>query len=305
MKTVNSLSSGKSSSLIAMEYKADYDVFSVVCSDSKKIKVKDPAVLKYAQDKLSGFVEEFGEFIATVEDDLSLKVMMDLEQLIGREITWVRGKSFEQVISNPSKTRLPGKLFRYCTEQMKLLPIFLWWWRELNAERCRMRIGFRSEEFKRMLRFFNNSDPSYFKHPTSTSTRGKRIQKHTTFKWRFCEMPLIEDRKDRTYVNNFWDQEFEFGIGGILSDKRKVIFPIESNCVGCFWKDTATIATQSVANPEKIQWFSDQEKIGRGTWRSDGITYQELIDNPEKYGLDKLFEYEQGIYSCDSGGCTA
>ena len=37
------------------------------------------------------------EFIATAEDDLTLTLMFDLEQFIGKEIIWVTGETFEQV----------------------------------------------------------------------------------------------------------------------------------------------------------------------------------------------------------------
>jgi hypothetical protein len=42
-------------------------------------------------DKLEkyGYLQKYGEFIATAEDDKILKVMFDLEQMLGSEIVWV------------------------------------------------------------------------------------------------------------------------------------------------------------------------------------------------------------------------
>jgi hypothetical protein len=102
------------------------------------------------------------------------------------------GLSFDQVIDEGTKTRLPSWARRYCTEKMKLLPIFLYWFKNIGVK-CNMRIGFRADEFDRMLRFFNNSDPSNFKIPTSCDTSGQRRQKHETFNWRYCDMPLVRD----------------------------------------------------------------------------------------------------------------
>ena len=100
MKTIHSLSGGKTSSYMAVHYPADYNLFSLVCIDDLKCKPKDESIIKMVNDKLdkNGFIKEYGEFIATAEDDKILKVMFDLEQLLGKEITWVRGNSFEKVI---------------------------------------------------------------------------------------------------------------------------------------------------------------------------------------------------------------
>jgi len=132
MIKVNSISGGKTSSYIAVKYPADYNVFSLVCIDDKASAPKDPYVKKYVDKKLSEYTERYGEFIATAEDDKTLLALIDLEQLIGKEITWVRGASFDDVIDKGTKTRLPSWARRYCTEAMKLLPIFLWWYHHVG-----------------------------------------------------------------------------------------------------------------------------------------------------------------------------
>ena len=108
MVTVNSISGGKTSAYIAVHYPADYEVFSVVCLDDVRCKVKDPSVLLYAQAKLEKYNNRYGQFIATAEDDKTLKAMMDLEQYIGREIIWVRGLSYDDVLNSGTQTRLPS-----------------------------------------------------------------------------------------------------------------------------------------------------------------------------------------------------
>jgi len=301
MKTVNSVSGGKTSAYIAVKYPADYNVFSVVCIDDKDSTVKDPFVLKYSQDKLSKFNEEFGEFTATAEDDMTLRAMIDLEQILGTEITWVRGMSFNKLLDG-RQSRLPSWARRYCTDSMKLLPIFLWWFFELN-EKCKMRIGFRTDEFDRMIRFFNNSDPTNYKIPTSCKTYGNKQQTHTNFNWRFCEFPLIKDQIYKTDIERYWNEN-KLIKGDLFVEDREIIFPAISNCVGCFHKQPETLAAMAEINPFKMKWFADQELRNMGTWLDSKLTYQHLIDNRKDIYKEVLYEISVLGQSCDSGGCT-
>lgn len=302
MKKVNSVSGGKTSAYIAKHYPADYDVFSVVCIDDLKSKPNDPAIIKYANDKLSSYQNEFGEFIATAEDDRTLKAMMDLEQFIGTEITWVRGMSFDDVIDKGTQTRLPSWARRYCTERMKILPIFLWWFKEIG-EKCEMRIGFRQDEFDRMERFFNNSNPNNFKIPVSCKTYGNKQQSHSTFNWRSCHFPLIKNNINKRDIELFWSKNGFVG-GDLFEERRLIDFPAISNCVGCFHKQPETLAAMSEINFSKMKWFADQELKGMGTWLDSKVTYQHLIDNRIDIAREVIYELKVLNQSCDSGGCT-
>jgi hypothetical protein len=300
MIKVNSLSGGRTSSYLAMHYPADRNVFSVVCIDSKEAAPKDPAILKYTQRKLARFTKEFGEFVATAEDDATLRVMMDLEQLMGKPITWVRGISFDTVISAGTKTRLPSWARRYCTTQMKMLPIFLWWWHNIG-EKCEMRIGFRFDEFQRMENFFNG-DPNNFDIPIQCSTQGKRRQKMHNYNWRKCHFPLIKDGIRKEDIDAYWATKT---IGGTLFEPlRSIKFPAISNCIGCFHKKPETLAAMSDIHPEKFQWFIDQEQKGMGTWLDNKLTYQHIMEDRMEIGKEVIFEARAGYATCDTGGCT-
>ena len=63
MITVNSLSGGKTSSYIAANYPADYNVFSLVRTDDKKCMFPDAKIRQQVSDRLGT------EFIGTLEDD--------------------------------------------------------------------------------------------------------------------------------------------------------------------------------------------------------------------------------------------
>ena len=297
MKKVNSLSGGGTSSYMAANYPADYEVFSLVCIDDFDCHPKDKSLVQYVNAKLEKFVHQYGEFIATAEDDKTLEVMMDLEQYLGREIIWVRGKSYDDVIDLGTQNRLPSWARRYCTTQMKLQPIFDWWFNSIG-EKCDMRIGFRFDEFERVENFWNNSDPTNFKIPVSCSTRGQRLQRHETFNWRQCKFPLVKDGITKDDVKDYWKGKT---IGGNLFEPLKEIkFPIVSNCVGCFHKDVSTLIQMAALHPDKMKWFANQEDKGMGTWLDSRVKYQSFVD----YGNDLIFD-ERNLKTCDSGGCTA
>ena len=77
MKSINSLSGGKTSSYIAANYPADYDVFSLVRVDDPSCKFKDEKVRQLVEDRIQA------PFIGTAEMDTIVYTMLDLEQYIG------------------------------------------------------------------------------------------------------------------------------------------------------------------------------------------------------------------------------
>jgi diphthamide synthase (EF-2-diphthine--ammonia ligase) len=78
MQTINSLSGGKTSSYMAVHYPADYNIFALVTIEDVNCRPKDKALVQKISDKIGK------EFIATAEDDKTLKVIFDLEQKIGK-----------------------------------------------------------------------------------------------------------------------------------------------------------------------------------------------------------------------------
>lgn len=300
MIKVNSLSGGKTSSYMAVHYPADHNVFSLVCIDRPDAAPKDKAISIYVKEKLAPFAREFGEFIATAEDDTTLRVMMDLEQLMGREITWVRGMSFDAIIGNRPGGWLPSWARRYCTTQMKMMPIFLWWWHNIG-EKCEMRIGFRHDEFSRMENFFNG-DPNNFAIPISCATNGHRRQKMQTYNWRRCHFPLIKDGITKDHVDSYWTGRFIPAT--LFEQQREIKFPSISNCIGCFHKKPETLAAMADIHPEKFRWFIDQESKGMGTWLDSKLKYQHIMDNRYDIGKEVILEAKAGYATCDTGGCT-
>ena len=270
MITVNSLSGGKTSSYMAYHYPADYNVFALVTIEDKNCTPKDTGLVKKVSDKIGR------EFIATAESDTTLRAMLDLEQLIGKEITWVAGRSFEETNHVCSGgTALPNQMWRFCTLEMKIKPIFEWWQKNIG-EIIRMGIGFRLDESERTASFSTSFKTIVGKR--KTRNRWEDIE------WRVGYFPLIENGITH------WDV-YQWSL------KSGLVFPKDSNCVGCFHKPLQQLRKNWDDEPEKMQWFANQE-VGKKKWKKEG-TYEQI----KKIGLQSDFLFGTGS-GCQGGFCT-
>ena len=266
MKTVNSLSGGKTSSYLAKHYPADYNIFSLIRIEDERCKPKDSALIKFVSDKLGI------DFIATAESDLTLYAVMDLEQLIGKEIIWVTGLTFDAL--NKKRKALPNQDWRFCTTEMKMRPIWDWWYKNIS-EKVKMGIGFRYDEKERADTF-------------STEFKGivgkrKTQNKWDTLKWREGYFPLIENKVTHYQVKQW-------------ADETNLVFPLDSNCVGCFHKPLQQLRKNWDNETNKMQWFSDQEKHAK--WKKET-----KYINIKKLGLQQDFNFGTGS-GCQAGFCT-
>jgi len=268
---VNSLSGGKTSSYMAAHYPADYNIFSLVKIEALHCKPKDEGLVRIVSDKIGA------EFIGTAESDLTLKVMLDLEQKIGKEIIWVSGETFEKVNrKNTGGKGLPNQQWRFCTTEMKIRPIWDWWFKNIN-EKIKMGIGFRYDELERADRLSTS-----FKGVVGKSKTGNK-NKWAEIEWREGYFPLIENKIMHYHVKQWADQS-------------GLIFPPDSNCVGCFHKSLQQLRRNFEDEPEKMQWFSDQEINAR--WKKE-MKYEQI----KKIGLQQDFNFGEGS-GCQAGFCT-
>lgn len=279
MITVNSLSGGKTSSYIAKHYPADHNVFSLVRVEDQNCKFPDEKIRKEVEDRLQA------PFIGTVEDDTIIYTMLDLEQFIGREISWVTGITFDEVVRSKGGW-LPNMLHRYCTTNLKLMPIFHWWHSNIG-EPVEMRIGFRANEqrrAKKMIERKNENGLLEIKATVEKHPNGRN--KWETFEWQSPSFPLILDNVYKDNVEEYWKD-------------KPVRFAWMNNCVGCFHRNEILLKKMFEKHPNKMQWFADQEigRGGKGTWKN-GITYEAI----KEYKLQfELFDDE--FDECDSGYC--
>jgi len=279
LKTVNSLSGGKTSSYIAANYPADYNVFSLVRTDDKNCIFPDKKIRQEVSDRLGT------EFIGTLEEDMIIYTMLDLEQFIGSKIDWVTGKTFDEITVRNGKRYLPNVTQRFCTTEMKLQPIFDWWRKEINQV-VEMRIGFRANEQRRaktMLSKANKNGNLEFK---AIVGKRKTQNKWADIEWQKPKFPLIENTTFKDSIENFWQD-------------KNVRFAYLNNCVGCFHRSPVLLKHMSDKHPNKFQWFVDSEENGYGkrTFKN-GMKYKDI-----KKSLKQTKLFDTDFNECDSGYC--
>lgn len=280
MKTVNSLSGGKTSSYIAANYPADYDVFALVRIEDKRCMFPDKKIRQMVEDRIQA------PFIATAEDDTIIYTMLDLEQYIGREITWVTGKTFDEIIIRGDKKYLPNVTQRFCTTQMKLDPIFKWWQKEIGKP-IQTRIGYRANEHNRaktMLSKLNEDGLSTYK--TIVGKR-KTQNKWADIGWQKPVFPLIKDNIYKDQVESYWKD-------------KPVRFAYMNNCIGCFHRNEVLLKLMSEKHPNKFNWFIEAEQETGYNVRTfkNGVTYNQI-----KNSLKQVALFEDDFNECDSGYC--
>lgn len=279
MIKVNSLSGGKTSSYIAAHYPADYDIFSLVRIEHEASKFPDKKIRQEVEDRIQA------PFIATAEDDTIIYTMLDLEQYIGRKITWVTGKTFDKVLDTAGT--LPDPLRRYCTTQLKLEPIFYWWRKKINTP-SEFRLGFRANETKRANRTLNKvNNNGFLEMKAIVGKRGTR-NKWANIEWQKPTFPLIKDNIYKDTIEEYWKD-------------KPVRFAWMNNCVGCFHKNPLLIRKMYDKHKSKIDWFSSKERIkhNKDVWYKDkNLSYNEV----KLWNLQTEL-FDDDFNECDSGYC--
>lgn len=259
MKTVTSVSGGQSSAYIAANYPSDYLVFALVTTEDKSCQHPDPYLRKLASDKIGR------EFIGTLEDDVIIETMLEMEQWLQQEITWVAGKPFEQVLR---KNGLPNMMWRYCTELLKIKPLFKWW-KDTIGEPVEMQIGFRAGEERRAKNMLDKCVDG--------------LRQYNKVGWQKPVFPLIDNGIKRDTIVKYWDD-------------IPIPFATQNNCVGCFHRNPLVLRKKFDEHPNKMQWFKQQELQRGARWKSE-ISYSEI----EKHKPQAEIDFEQ--WGCDSGHC--
>lgn len=281
MITVNSVSGGKTSAYIAANYKADYNVFSLVRTSDKSCLFPDAKLRQEVSDRIGT------EFIGTLEDDMIIYTMFDLEQFIGKKIDWITGKTFDEVIlRNNGKLYLPNIFQRFCTIDMKIKPFFEWWQSNFD-EPVEMRIGYRANEPKRVQRMNEKLSKNGFSTYKIIIGKSKSQNKWGEIEWRKPTFPLVTDNVLKDKIVEFWKD-------------KPVRFAKYNNCAGCFHRNVAMLNLISREQPEKFNWFCRQENTDSNKSQTfiKGITYDKIrqCEFQQKLDFDDFTD-------CDSGYC--
>jgi hypothetical protein len=279
MKTVNSISGGKTSAYIAKHFPADINIFSLVRIEDRDnlwMKGKDEKTRQLISDKLGT------EFIGTAEMDEIIYTILDLEQYIGSEVTWITGKTFEEVIKLKGNY-LPNKMVRFCTVEMKIKPIFNWL-KENTDLPVEMRIGFRPNEIKRAEGVLAKADETGLEYFETVVGKKGSQNKWGKVAYRYCKFPLIENNIGKDTIYNYWND-------------KPVRFAYRNNCVGCVNRQPLMISHMASKDLDKVKWFEKQEIKTGNKFLSD-VSFSQILN----FGIQNTF-FDDDFNECDSGFC--
>lgn len=297
--TVNSISGGRSSAMMATEHPADMNIFGIVTTDDPRHHIKDAGIRSYVWKKLQTDL-----VYATLESDETIQSIMDLEQYIGQEIIILCGDSMDSIIE--SRNFLPNARARFCTYEMKIKPIFNFllggyrrypnspsiadYYQILASSEypqpgegkpwIRMNIGYRLDDIERVASF-----TEHYRHCVGIYQagrhQGRREWKETH--WRIGHFPIVQN--SQADVIRYWKG-------------KPVNFPEFNNCEFCFNRTLAQLQKQFRDRPEKGDyWIGAEEKYG-AQFRSD-YSLKEIKALPMSDEMDFTAQS-----MCNSGGCT-
>ena len=282
METWTSVSGGKTSAYLAANFPSDRLVFALVRIEDQRCAFPDLVVRRQIEDRIQA------PFVGTAEEDMIIYTMLDLEQYLGREIKFVTGITYEQVIANKGGW-LPNKTHRYCTTWMKIIPIFEYWL-SLGIDPVKTNIGYRANE-KRRVKKMNDK-----RNENGLIGLEYSLEKHVGGAY---------DGKNKWETIYYSDPQFPLYDGGIYKDTieeywkgKPVRFAKKNNCVGCFHRNPLLLREYWDLEPEKMNWFAEQEKPGKGTWRSD-VSYFDI----KKHKPQLKLSFQDVDDECDDGFC--
>ena len=278
MQSMTSISGGKTSAYLAANYETDFYIFALVRTEDKNCLFKDRKLAQRVEDRIQK------PFIGTLEDDIIINTIFDLEQYIQKPIIWVSGDTFDNLIKTKGDY-LPNVMTRYCTTNLKIDPIFKYWQKNINKPVI-MNIGYRATELKRaqvMQEKLNKNGLSEYKTPVKKDKNGRNVWR--SFEWRKPNFPLINDFIERQDIEKYW------------RDKPVRFAPL-NNCIGCFHRSAALLKKMSELHPNKFEWFLNQEKR-TGNRFIKNLSYEKV--NNSNFTLSIPFDYDGE--GCESGFC--
>ena len=278
MQSMTSISGGKTSAYLAANYETDFYIFALVRTDDKNCIFKDRKLAQRVEDRIQK------PFIGTLEDDIIINTIFDLEQYIQKPIIWVSGDTFDNLIKKKGDY-LPNIMTRYCTTNLKIDPIFKYWQKNINKPVI-MNIGYRATELKRaqvMNEKLNKNGLSEYKTPVKKDKNGRNVWR--SIEWRKPNFPLINDFIERQDIEKYWRN-------------KPVRFAALNNCIGCFHRSAALLKKMSELHPKKFEWFLNQEKRTGNKFKKN-LSYEKV--NNSNFTLSIPFDYDGE--GCESGFC--
>ena len=268
MKTINSISGGYTSAYMAKNYPVDLNIFSLVRIEDREciwMQGKDEKTRQLISYRIGC------EFVGTAEMDEIIYTILDLEQFIGSEIKIITGKSFEQIIADRGNY-LPNRAVRYCTIEMKLIPIFNYIKSNFDLP-VKMNIGYRPNETSRIDKMKARADEN-------------GIEWFNDEPYRIVGFPLAENNIPKDTIYSYWED-------------KPVRFAYRNNCVICVNRNPLMISHMATKEKRKVEWAKRIEEKTGNTFLFDASMSRIL-----NYSVQgKLFSDEDWS-DCDSGYCN-
>lgn len=296
--TVNSISGGRSSAYMAYHHRADLNIFSIVTTDDPRCLFLDKSVRAYVWEKCGTDL-----VYATLEDDDTIKSVMQLEQLMGEEIFFTYGPSMDSIIQD--RKFLPNAMARFCSDEMKITPIFEFLTmrgrtqfhnldsptynklqnyiasiEDFSSPYFRVNIGYRIDDYERIANFTEHHEYSDGLHETGRHAGNRKWEnKH----WRVGHFPIIGETQQ--HIINFWKG-------------KNISFPEMNNCQFCFHRNEKTLNKLMKEKPRKAVFWKQQEAIIGAKF---GKKY--TLEQIENMNFAEDIDYTSDSM-CDSGGCA-
>lgn len=165
-------------------------------------------------------------------------------KIVNREHASVNGEPFADLIRK--KKYLPNPIARFCTEELKVRTIALYL-NSIGVVDATMAVGLRADEPRRV-------------HRVQGDVRNGFVY----------ECPIARAGHTLNEVAEFWaNQKFDLK----LPNNDRAF----GNCDLCFLKSRAMLDRVIRKEPNRSQWWIDQEKAINGTFRNDRPTYSQML----------------------------
>ena len=232
--------------------------------------VEGPAVISFSGGRTSGYMlrrildaglqPDVHVLFADTgrEFDATYRFVRAVQECWRIQIHWVeRPGGFTQLITD--KKFLPNPVARFCTTELKLVPIDRWMEAQGYTEWDTV-VGIRADEKKRVA----------------------------TMRERGLLVPLADAGVRRDEVMTFWRrQPFDLELE-----------PHESNCDLCFLKGQRIRQRIMREHPETAAWWIEQERRISGTFRSDSPSYADLQTQVRQQPMLPDLDYDESLVEC-------
>lgn len=272
--SITSVSGGKTSAWMALHYPTDYYVFALVRTDHPSHAISDPGLLAAVRQKCP-------EFVGSLELPDTLRCVLELEQKLGKPIHWVTSKTTFEEMKSVKSGYLPNRFARFCTTELKYIPIFDWVGQHWPDEIVEMNLGFRADEPHRIYRMVGGNQ---IKGGWDFSGLGKcetRPRSRRKVEWRVRQAPLFLDGITKHQVH---------------SDPwiKSQPFPAVSNCTHCPFHRPAEHRWMAERHPSAQDFWTGLEESTGNRFDRDR-TLKEILES-----RSPLLDYEESA-QCD---CT-